>query len=247
MKKIIATTSLATAGLAALTLSQGHDADAAENTGYNPQDPTSYSYTYTIDRFGNYHFEWQGNWSPDQFNGGSTSNYYTGTNYSTPSSYTTTQPSNYNYSSYSNYTTATTSSSYTAAPRTSAPQYTTSTTTSSGYRSISNGTSGVNLYTVGQCTYYVFDRVGGRIGSTWGNANNWAAAAASSGYTVNNKPAAGAIMQTTQGAFGHVAYVESVNGDGSVTVSEMNYGHGPGVVTSRTISAGQAASYNFIH
>ena len=33
--------------------------------------------------------------------------------------------------------------------------------------------SGSNLYTSGQCTYYVFDKVGGKIGSTWGNANNW--------------------------------------------------------------------------
>ena len=42
-------------------------------------------------------------------------------------------------------------------------------------------------------------------------------------------------MQTSQGAYGHVAYVESVNDDGSVKVSEMNYNGGPGVVSSRTI------------
>ena len=55
--------------------------------------------------------------------------------------------------------------------------------------SISSGyTSGRNLYTSGQCTYYVFDRVGGKIGSTWGNASNWANAAARAGYTVNNTP-----------------------------------------------------------
>ena len=47
-----------------------------------------------------------------------------------------------------------------------------------------------------------------------------------SGYTVNNSPSTGAILQTSQGAYGHVAYVESVGSDGSVTVSEMNYGHG---------------------
>lgn len=70
---------------------------------------------------------------------------------------------------------------------------------------------------------------------------------ATAGYTVNNRPSAGAILQTTQGAFGHVAYVESVNANGSIVVSEMNYGFGPGVVTSRTISASQAASYNYIH
>lgn len=104
-----------------------------------------------------------------------------------------------------------------------------------------------NFYTAGQCTWYVYDKVNGAIGSTWGNANNWANAAASAGYTVNNRPSAGAIMQSTAGAYGHVAYVESVNSNGSITVSEMNYGHGVGVVTSRTLSSSEAASYNFIH
>ena len=70
-------------------------------------------------------------------------------------------------------------------------------------------------------------------------------AAAQSGYTVNNTPKAGAVMQTTQGGYGHVAYVENVNSDGSVTVSEMNY-QGVGVVSTRTISASQASSYNYI-
>ena len=42
------------------------------------------------------------------------------------------------------------------------------------------------------------------------------------------------------GAYGHVAYVESVNSNGSITVSEMNYGHGVGVVTSRTLSSSEA-------
>ena len=118
---------------------------------------------------------------------------------------------------------------------------------SSNGRSISSGyTSGRNLYTSGQCTYYVFDRVGGKIGSTWGNASNWANACKSWLHS-EQYTKAGAIMQTTQGAYGHVAYVESVNSNGSVRVSEMNYGYGPGVVTSRTISASQAAGYNFIH
>ncbi len=69
-----------------------------------------------------------------------------------------------------------------------------------------------------------------------GNASNWANAAASSGYTVNNTPKVGAIMQTTQGYYGHVAYVEGVNSNGSVRVSEMNDGHGAGVVTSYNFS-----------
>ena len=61
-----------------------------------------------------------------------------------------------------------------------------STTTSSSTQTTSS-TSG-NLYTAGQCTWYVYDRVGGKIGSTWGNANNWASAASAAGYTVNNTP-----------------------------------------------------------
>ncbi|EKC6424136.1 CHAP domain-containing protein [Staphylococcus pseudintermedius] len=242
MKKLIATTSIATAGVAALTLAHGHDAQAAEyNGGYNPQDPTSYSYSYTIDNQGNYHFTWKGNWSPERFNGGNASaSYYTGYNATAGTSYT--QPTR-TYSAPS-YTTQTTSTSSSYSSRDYASSYTTTTTST---RSVSRGGSSANLYTVGQCTYYVFDRVGGTIGSTWGNASNWASAAAAAGYTVNNRPSAGAILQTTQGAFGHVAYVESVGSDGSIRVSEMNYGYGPGVVTSRTISASQAASYNYIH
>ncbi|MDI1441382.1 CHAP domain-containing protein [Staphylococcus pseudintermedius] len=242
MKKLIATTSIATAGVAALTLAHGYDAQAAEyNGGYNPQDPTSYSYSYTIDNQGNYHFTWEGNWSPERFNGGNASaSYYTGYDATAGSSYT--QPTR-TYSAPS-YTTQTTSTSSSYSSRDYASSYTTTTTST---RSVSRGGSSANLYTVGQCTYYVFDRVGGTIGSTWGNASNWASAAAAAGYTVNNRPSAGAILQTTQGAFGHVAYVESVGSDGSIRVSEMNYGYGPGVVTSRTISASQAASYNYIH
>ncbi|EHS7220614.1 CHAP domain-containing protein [Staphylococcus pseudintermedius] len=242
MKKLIATTSIATAGVAALTLAHGHDAQAAEyNGGYNPQDPTSYSYSYTIDNQGNYHFTLEGNWSPERFNGGNASaSYYTGYDATAGSSYT--QPTR-TYSAPS-YTTQTTSTSSSYSSRDYASSYTTTTTST---RSVSRGGSSANLYTVGQCTYYVFDRVGGTIGSTWGNASNWASAAAAAGYTVNNRPSAGAILQTTQGAFGHVAYVESVGSDGSIRVSEMNYGYGPGVVTSRTISASQAASYNYIH
>ncbi|MHD0398359.1 COG3942 and LysM peptidoglycan-binding domain-containing protein [Staphylococcus simulans] len=153
-------------------------------------------------------------------------NYTTGSSYNT--SYTSYEAPSYNYTqSYSAPTTSYSAPSY----QTSAPSY----------------YSGANLYTAGQCTSYAFSRANGKVGSTWGNANNWANAAAAAGHTVNNTPAAGSIMQSSAGAYGHVAYVEGVNSDGSVRVSEMNYGYGPGVVTSRTISAGQASGYNYIH
>ena len=122
---------------------------------------------------------------------------------------------------------------------------TNTTSTSTSTQSIS--TSSGNLYTAGQCTWYVFDRVDGKIGSTWGNANNWASAAQAAGYTVDHQPEEGAILQTSEGSYGHVAYVESVNRDGSVTISEMNYSNGPFSTDTRTISASQASAYNYIH
>ncbi|HHU6750128.1 TPA: CHAP domain-containing protein [Staphylococcus pseudintermedius] len=121
-------------------------------------------------------------------------------------------------------------------------------TTSTSISTQSTGvTSAGNLYTPGQCTWYVYDKVGGEIGSTWGNANNWASSASAAGFTVDNNPEEGSILQTTAGPMGHVAYVESVNADGSITVSEMNYDGGPFNVSTRTISASEAGSYNYIH
>ena len=261
MKKI-ATATIATAGVAAIAIAgQGHEAHAAEQ-GYNPNDPTSYSYSYTIDQQGNYHYTWKGNWSPDRLNH---SNYNYNYNYNTYNNYSNTN-STYSYNNYhtnnSNQVASNPTQSYTtnnqhtgglgsasASTSNNNVKVTTVTAPSSTGVSISNSvSSGRNYYTSGQCTYYVYDRVGGKIGSTWGNANNWANAAASAGYTVNNRPSAGAIMQSTAGAYGHVAYVESVNSNGSITVSEMNYGHGVGVVTSRTLSSSEAASYlSLIH
>jgi len=108
-----------------------------------------------------------------------------------------------------------------------------------------------NKYAFGYCTWYAYERraaAGKPIGSFWGNAYSWASAAASQGYTVNNTPAAGAVFQTSGGGggYGHVAYVERVDSKGNVYIREMNYA-GWNVVSSRTISAGQARSYSYIH
>lgn len=109
-----------------------------------------------------------------------------------------------------------------------------------------------NRYDYGYCTWYVYNRraqLGRPVGSLWGNAVSWVNYARSSGYTVNNTPAVGAVLQiggSFAGGYGHVAVVESIGADGSVTVSEMNY-VGWNITSTRTIPAGQASSYNYIH
>lgn len=105
-----------------------------------------------------------------------------------------------------------------------------------------------NAYAYGNCTWYAFERrkqLGRPIGSFWGNGADWARSGAAAGFAVNKSPAPGAIMQNG-GGYGHVAIVESLNPDGSITVSEMNYA-GFNVVSNRTIPASQIGRYNFIH
>jgi surface antigen len=65
-------------------------------------------------------------------------------------------------------------------------------------------------------------------GGQWGNAENWDSNAVKIGFLVDHHPAVGAIAQWEAADLksspgGHVAYVEAVNADGSVNVSEFNY------------------------
>lgn len=107
-----------------------------------------------------------------------------------------------------------------------------------------------NLYDYGQCTWYAFNKraaIGKGISTYWWNANNWAAGARKDGYTVNNIPEVGALATTTDGPLGHVAFVERVNADGTIMVSETNYLTPSGVVGYRTLTLSQMSRYQFIH
>lgn len=101
-------------------------------------------------------------------------------------------------------------------------------------------------YGAGQCTQWAWYKRGGSVPSSWGNANSWAYNAAAQGYLVNHTPAAGAIFQTSSGWSGHVGYVEAVNSDGSIVVSEMNYGI-PFRAIRSTIPASAVGNFNYIH
>ena len=82
-------------------------------------------------------------------------------------------------------------------------------------------------------------------GWSLGNANTWAARATRS--LVDRTPSVGAIFQTTAGYAGHVGYVEAVNPDGSIEVTEMNYGYVPYRVVRATIPASVVGNFNYIH
>jgi surface antigen len=133
------------------------------------------------------------------------------------------------------------------APRT----YTaTSVASSSAYAGFRAGTVG-NRYAYGNCTWWVYERraaIGRPVGSFWGNGGSWGYSGAAAGLAVNNTPEVGAVL-VEAGSPGHVAFVEVVNADGSIVISEMNnsaYG-GFNIVNNRTISAGQAGLYKYVH
>lgn len=105
-----------------------------------------------------------------------------------------------------------------------------------------------NLYAWGNCTWWVSARrtqTGHPIPNTWGNATAWAQRAVQDGYLVDHMPSPRAIMQLS-GGLGHVAFIESVDPDGTWHISEMNV-IGLNLVDHQARPPGAAANYNFIH
>jgi surface antigen len=103
-------------------------------------------------------------------------------------------------------------------------------------------------YAFGNCTYWAALRraqMGRPVPNTWGDAVYWAGRAELGGYAVDHTPARGAIMQTSWGS-GHVAYVESVDANGTWHISEMNV-VGFNKVDYRAMPPAAAGRYEFIH
>lgn len=81
-----------------------------------------------------------------------------------------------------------------------------------------------------------------------GNANQWPSTAARHGIPSGSTPKAGAAAVMNIGYYGHVMYVESVNGDGTITVSDYNRGwdglyRGPDADGSRISASGLTYIY----
>ena len=92
---------------------------------------------------------------------------------------------------------------------------------------------------------------------SWGNAYSWDdRARMDNRFYVDNTPATKTIGQMDNGPYGHVFWVESVNQDGSINVTEYNNAYATqlysgvyrfGDFGARTISASEAGRYNYIH
>lgn len=110
--------------------------------------------------------------------------------------------------------------------------------------------SGANGYDYGYCTWYAATRraaIGRAIPSNLGNASTWLSLARAAGLPTGSIPKAGAVIWTPpRDYYGHVGFVESVDPDGTTHVSEMNVA-GWNRVSTKTLSAAQAANYGYIY
>lgn len=80
-----------------------------------------------------------------------------------------------------------------------------------------------------QCVSYAAWKVATTYGNMpyWGgigNANQWANNARAAGIPTSTVPKAGTVGVQYSGSYGHVAWVESVNSDGTLTISQFNAG-----------------------
>ena len=94
------------------------------------------------------------------------------------------------------------------------------------------------------------------VAPAWGNAYSWDDRARAIGYRVDHEPDANTIGQADGYPYGHVFWVESVNYDGSINVTEYNNAYATylysgslhyGDFGSRRIAASEVWQYNFIH
>lgn len=114
------------------------------------------------------------------------------------------------------------------------------------------GSGGVgNHFFWGQCTYwaaYRYHQLTGLWVPWLGNAGAWAYNAPAFGWHVGYTPRVGSIIVLAPGVqgagwYGHVAIVESINADGSLTSSNFNWAGNFGIMTYVTFYPGAGVSF----
>lgn len=110
-------------------------------------------------------------------------------------------------------------------------------------------------YPWGQCTWYVHQRrkqIGKDVGLLMGNGGDWDTNARLQGFKVGKVPKVGSAVSMPHGSFGstlqygHIAFVEKVNKDGSFIVSEANV-KGLGVISFRKFTKAEGQRMDFIY
>ena len=120
-----------------------------------------------------------------------------------------------------------------ASSNAAAPSARTSTVTTRSYSSKPINSSSYYVGNGMWCTDYVHSRRPDV--AVYGNAGyGWISSAQAAGKSTGSAPRAGAVAVTN----GHVAYVESVNSDGSYTVSDMGWNYRAGNYNKRTVRPG---------
>lgn len=118
-----------------------------------------------------------------------------------------------------------------------APSY--SQTYTPGSEAVYATDSSGNTYFKGYCTWYAKSRRPD-LPNMLGNGGEWAANAAAQGFKTGATPKVGAIAETN----GHVGYVEKVNKNGTIVMSDMNGRAGYGNVGKQTVSG---SNYHYIY
>lgn len=95
-----------------------------------------------------------------------------------------------------------------------------------------DGTGKSHNFPYGQCTWFVAQK---RVVPWSGHAKSWLANARAYGRKTGTTPQVGSIIVTRESWYGHVGYVEAINGSW-VTFSEMNHA-GWGIKSVRTLRA----------
>lgn len=117
------------------------------------------------------------------------------------------------------------------------------------------GDAGSNTYPYGQCTWWAYQRrtqLNLPVSNRFGDARNWAVNAANLGYWTDSTPLEGDIVVFQPGQagadaiYGHVAIVEHVSEDGTITISESNVNGQVGPF-QRDIPADTAKTLTYIH
>lgn len=101
-----------------------------------------------------------------------------------------------------------------------------------------------NPYPNGTMTNYVYEKrvSAGKVVGSWGNPNTWPSQAKSAGLLVDHTP------QVNDAAYssGGIWFVESVNSDGTVSMTSFNTPYDTGL-TTHIFPANQISSFQFIH